>query len=161
MSGATIVDFPVAVDFGNEYTWAETDQRHRVVLNGIFQTDIGFQVSGVYFFGSGERSGVNNGQDLRNLGAGPQRFRANGTIIPRNEFVGDPIHRVDLRLQQRFRLGGRMSLDGMVELFNAFDRANFGSYVLDESSAAFLEPAQNSNLAYAPRTLQLGFRFNF
>ncbi len=49
MSGASIVDFPVAVDFGNEYTWAETDQRHRVVLNGIFQTDIGFQVSGVYF----------------------------------------------------------------------------------------------------------------
>jgi hypothetical protein len=33
--------------------------------------------------------------------------------------------------------------------------------VLDESSAAFLDPAQNSNLAYAPRTVQLGFRVSF
>ena len=161
MSGATIVGFPVAPDYGNEYTWAETDQRHRVVLNGIWQTAIGFQVSGVYFFGSGERSGVNNGQDLRNLGAGPQRFRANGTVIPRNEFVGDQVHRVDLRLQQRFRLGGRVSADGMLELFNAFDRANYGSYTLDESSPAFGNPEQNANLAYAPRTLQLGFRLSF
>jgi hypothetical protein len=104
---------------------------------------------------------VNNGQDLRDLGAGPQRFRRDGTIISRNDFVGDPIHRVDLRLQQRFRLGGRVSADGMLELFNAFDRANYGSYVLDESSAAFLDPAQNSNLAYAPRTVQLGFRLSF
>jgi hypothetical protein len=42
-----------------------------------------------------------------------------------------------------------------------FDRANFGSYTLDEDSRAFLQPAQNANLAYAPRTLQVGFRLTF
>ena len=71
------------------------------------------------------------------------------------------MHRVDLRLQQRIPLGGRVSVDGMFEVFNLFDRSNFGSYTLDESSATFLQPAQNSNLAYAPRTLQLGFRLTF
>jgi hypothetical protein len=46
-------------------------------------------------------------------------------------------------------------------LFNAFDRANYGSYTLDESSPAFGNPEQNANLAYAPRTVQLGFRLSF
>jgi len=160
MSGARIVDFPVAPDLGNEYTLAETDQRHRVVFNGIWQVGHGFQLGGIYFYGSGERESVNNGLDLRNLGAGPQRFRANGTIIPRNTFVGEPVHRVDLRLQQRIPLGGR-SIDGMLEVYNLFDRANFGSYTLDESSPDFGRPAQDINLAYAPRTLQLGFRVTF
>ena len=161
MSGATIVGFPVAPDLGNEYTLAETDQRHRVVFNGIYQAPFGLQVSGIYFYGSGERQGVNNGQDLRNLGAGPQRLRADGTIIPRNSFIGEPVHRVDMRLQERIPLPGRLSVDGIFEVFNLFDRANFGSYTLDESSRAFGQPEQNANLAYAPRTLQLGFRVSF
>lgn len=161
MSGRRIVDFRVAPDLGNEYTLAETDQRHRVVLNGIWQVGYGLQVSGIYFYGSGERDGANNGQDLRNLGAGAQRLRADGSIIPRNDFVGDPVHRVDLRLQERIPLPGRMSIDGIVEVFNVFDRANFGSFTLDESSRAYGQPVQNANLAYAPRTLQLGFRFTF
>jgi Carboxypeptidase regulatory-like domain/TonB dependent receptor-like, beta-barrel len=161
MSGARIVDFPVAPDLGNDYTLAETDQRHRVVFNGIAQLPYGLQLSGVYFYGSGERMGVNNGQDLRNLGAGAQRLRADGSIIERNPFVGDPIHRVDLRVQERIPLPGSMSVDGIFEVFNLFDRANFGSYTLDESSRAFGQPEQNANLAYAPRTLQLGFRVSF
>jgi hypothetical protein len=161
MSGARIVNFPVAKDLGNEYTLAETDQRHRVVFNGIWQVAYGFQMGGIYFYGAGERQSANNGLDLRNLGAGPQRLRADGTIIPRNAFVGDPIHRLDLRLQQRIPLGGSRSIDGMFEVYNLFDRANYGSYTLDESSRDFGQPAQNANLAYAPRTVQLGFRFTF
>jgi hypothetical protein len=161
MSGRTIVGFPVAADLGNEYTLAETDQRHRVVLNGIVQLGYGLQFSGVYFYGAGERQGASNGQDLRNLGAGAQRLRANGTIIPRNDFVGEPIHRLDIRLQERIPLPGAMSIDGIFEVFNLFDRANFGSYNLDESSGTYRQPQQNANLAYAPRTIQLGFRFSF
>jgi hypothetical protein len=162
MSGTRIVDFDVPGDLGNEYTLAETDQRHRVVFNGIWQVAAGFQVSGLYFFGSGERDQITAGDINRDLGAwAVERYREDGTIVPRYSFVGDPIHRVDLRLQQRVPLPGRLAIDGIFEVFNLFDRANFGSYTLDESSSAFLEPAQNPNLAFAPRTLQLGFRFTF
>ena len=162
MSGTRIVDFDVAPDLGNEYTLAESDQRHRLVFNGIYQTPFGFQVSGVYFYGSGEREQIEAGDVNRDIGEwANERFREDGTIIPRNSFIGDPIHRVDLRLQQRVPLPGRLAVDGILEVFNVFDRANYGSYTLDESSANFLRPAQNTNLAYAPRTLQLGFRFTF
>jgi hypothetical protein len=162
MSGVRIVDFDVPADIGNEYTLAGTDQRHRLVFNGIWQVGYGFQASGVYFYGSGERDQIDAGDDNRDLGAwATARYREDGTIIPRNSFVGEPVHRVDLRLQQRVPLPGRMSIDGMFEVFNLFDRANYGSYTLNESSAAFGNPAQNSNIAYAARTLQLGFRFTF
>ena len=162
LSGTRIVEFDVPGDLGNEYTLAENDQRHRVVFNGIWQPGFGFQVSGVYFYGSGERAQITAGDINRDIGAwAVERVREDGTIIPRNSFVGEPIHRVDMRLQQRIPLGGRVGLDGIFELFNVFDRANFGSYDLDESSRTFLQPQQNANLAYAPRTIQLGFRFTF
>ena len=162
MSGTRIVDFAVPADIGDEYTLAETDQRHRLVFNGIWQPGFGFQVSGVYFYGSGERDQIEAGDINRDVGEwAVYRYRENGTIIPRNSFVGDPIHRVDLRLQERIPLPGRLAVDGILEVFNLFDRANYGSYTLDESSRAFLQPAQNANLAYAARTLQLGFRLTF
>ena len=162
LSGTTQVSFAVPGDLGDEYTLAETDQRHRVVFNGIWQPGFGFQVSGVYFYGSGDRDQITAGDINRDVGAwAVERYRENGTLIPRNTFVGDPIHRVDLRLQQRVPLFARLSVDGIFEVFNLFDRANYGSYTLDESSPDFLQPAQNTNLAYAPRTLQLGFRFSF
>ena len=64
-------------------------------------------------------------------------------------------------MQERIPLPGSLSIDGILEVFNLFDRANFGSYTLDESSASFGRPEQNTNLAYAPRTIQLGFRVSF
>jgi hypothetical protein len=163
MSGLTVVPFPVAADLGNDYTWAETDQRHRVVFNGIWQLRYGFQLSGVYFYGSGERYSTNWGQDLRDLGGdgGSQRVRPNGTIVPRNNLVGEPVHRVDVRLQERIPLPGNVRIDGMLEVFNLFDRANYGSYVTNEASSSYGQPEQNTNIAYGPRTLQLGFRVTF
>jgi hypothetical protein len=82
-------------------------------------------------------------------------------ITPRNNLVGDPIHRVDVRFQKRVMLGGRRSLDGIIELFNIFDRANYGSYTTGENSASYGLPAFNSNISYGPRAMQLGFRFQF
>ena len=162
LSGIRQVTFPVAPDFGGEYGLAATDQRHRAVFNGIWQVYRGFQVSGIYFYGSGERQSTNYGGDLRGTGAtGQARLRPNGTIVPRNNFVGKPVHRADMRFQQSLKFGGRRSADLIAEVFNVFDRANFGSYTLQESSPRYGLPNASSNLAYAPRTLQLGFRLTF
>ena len=162
ISGHTVVDFAVAPDLGGEYGPAVTDQRHRAVFNGIWEVGGGFQLSGLYFFGSGQRQEESCGGDRRDTQgpAPPARLCANGTIVPRNEFVQDPIHRMDVRLQQRIPLG-RVSVDGILEIFNAFDRANYQSYVLDRSSPIAGTPVYSSNLSYAPRTMQLGFRVQF
>jgi Carboxypeptidase regulatory-like domain len=165
ISGFSEVPFPVAKDLGNDYSLAVTDQRHRAVLNGIWQIGGGFQLSGIYFFGSGERTFRYYEEDLRGLGEGFEAFafrlRPDGSLVPRNGFVGDPVHRVDIRLQERIPIAGRVAIDAMVEVFNLFNRANFGSYVTDELSPLFGQPEYNNNLAYAPRTLQLGFRLTF
>jgi hypothetical protein len=164
-SGLEPVPFPLAPDFGGEYTLAAGDQRHRATLNGIWELPYNFQLSGLYFFGSGERRDTHWGVDLRNVGGGARasevRLRPDGTLVPRNNFVGKPVHRVDVRFQRRFALGSRAGIDGILEVFNAFNHANYGSYNTNEVSSTYGEPAQNLNIAYAPRTLQLGFRVTF
>jgi hypothetical protein len=154
--------FRVAPDLGEEYTLAASDQRHRAVFNGIWEGPAGVQVSGLYFYGSGQRNSTSYGGDLRNEGAASaNRLRPDGTISARNNHVGEPIHRVDVRLQKRVSAGGRRSFDGILEVFNVFNRANYGSYTTQESNANFGKPTSNTNIAYQPRSLQLGFRFAF
>ena len=160
--GVPKVGFDVAPDLGGEYTLAATDQRHRAVFNGIWDLVYGFQISGTYFFGSGKRFNTTYGGDLRQVGTqGTARLRPDGTIVPRNDFIGHPLHRADLRLQRHFRIAGSVGADGLLDIYNAFNHANFGNYVTAQSSANYGKPAQVQNVAYLPRTLQLGFRFSF
>jgi Carboxypeptidase regulatory-like domain/TonB dependent receptor len=169
LSGLTQVPFPVAKDIGGEYSLAETDQRHRLTFNGIWQVAHGFQVSGVYFYGSGLRTQAFCGCDARGFGgaAGFDRLRLDdplgpdGSIIPREGFVGQPIHRVDIRLQQSIQLGGGRSIAGFVDVFNVFNRANYGLYDTTETDPTYGQPISSPSLSYAPRTVQLGFRLTF
>jgi hypothetical protein len=160
--------FDVVNDIGDDYALANTDQRHRATFNGIWEMGYGFQLSGLYFFGSGQRFATNWGGDLRNLGTtadqgswGTGRLRPDGGVVPRNDLVGDPLHRVDMRIQKRFRLGGRVTADGMAEVFNLFNHENYGSYTTAVSNANYGRPSFNANVAYQPRIVQLGFRFAF
>jgi hypothetical protein len=158
------IGFPVAPDLGGEYTLAATDQRHRATFNGIWDIGYGVQLSGLYFFGSGERFRTTVGRDNRDAGGASldnQRLQRDGTIQPRNAVVGDPLHRVDLRLQKRLSLGGRRTIDGLFEVFNVFNHENYGSYVTNEANANYGQPQFHQSLAYYPRMLQLGFRFAF
>jgi hypothetical protein len=160
-SGAAPVPFPVQPDLGSDYTLSASDQRHRATLNGIWQVGRGLQLSGLYFYGSGQRYPTTYGGDLRLCGQGCDRLRPDGTIVPRNNFVGTPLHRVDLRLSQRFRLGSRVSLDGILEAYNLFNHENFGNFEVRESNANYGKPVPLLSLVYQPRMLQLGFRATF
>ena len=112
--------------------------------------------------GSGNRRQVTTGRDRRSEGrSSEQRLRADGTIVDRNAFQSDPIHRVDVRIQQRIPLGGRVGIDGMFEIFNLLNHKNFGSYNTNESNANFGQPSPNGNIAYLPRVMQVGFRLSF
>jgi hypothetical protein len=156
------VGFALQPDMGAERALGAGEQRHRFVFNGIVDAGRGFQVSSIYFFGSGQRYSTAYGGDLRRIGLNPtNRLRPDGTIVPRNDFVGEPIHRIDLRLQKRFSLGGRYSIDGIAEVFNLFNRANYGNWVTDEANARYGRADTNTAIAYQPRMGQLGFRLAF
>ena len=58
-------------------------------------------------------------------------------------------------------MGGRVGIDAMFEIFNLLNHKNFGSYTTNESNANFGQPAPNSNIAYLPRVMQVGFRLTF
>ncbi len=158
------VPFATAPDLGGEYSLAVNDQRHRAVFNGLWSLPYGLQLSGLYLFGSGERHQTRWGTDLRNLGGlrpNELRLRPDGVIVPRNSFVGASVQRMDLRIQRRFPLWGRSSINGTAELFNVLNHVNFGSYVPNQVAANYLQPQQSTSPNYAARTLQLGFQIKF
>jgi hypothetical protein len=166
ISGLTgLVPFTVAPDLGEDYGPSETDQRGRATLNAIWEVWGGFQVSGLYFYGSGMPlqldPGTVDARDLGGTGDYANRRRANGEIIPRNGYPGPNIHRVDMRFQQRIPVGPRVRLDGQVEVFNLFNRFNPVSYVTNELNIRFGQPNESDNIAYRPRVMQLGFRMTF
>jgi hypothetical protein len=93
---------------------------------------------------------------------GENRFnRTTGQIEARNDFVGKPLHRVDMRLLRNFRLANHTSFDGIVEVFNLFNHVNYGNYVTTLGATNFGAPVAQDNVAYKPRQLQLGFRATF
>jgi hypothetical protein len=156
------LDFPLARDLGGEYTYAADDQRHRANVNGVVDLGYGFQVSGIYFYGSGMRFGVTDGTDRRSEGgSGENRLRGDGSIVARNSLVGHPLHRVDVRLQKSFPIASKVKIDGMIETYNLFNHANYGSYTTNLANAQYGRPAQNGALAYQPRMMQLGIKFTF
>jgi hypothetical protein len=161
LQGFDQVRFAVPADLGGEYSLAETDQRHRFVFNGLWDAGFGFQVSGLYFFGSGDRYPNYYGGDPRNTGRANSRLRPDATIVPRNSFVAEPIHRIDARVQRRFPLGSRAAISGIFEVFNLFNRENYGSYTVVESNRQYGLPVRSTNVAYQPRMIQLGFRATF
>ena len=165
--------FPVSRDLGGD-CWRNTlgdggpsDQRHRAVVNGIWDLPYDFQVSGLYFFGSGQRFDSFNPVDLRDTGgfywpwpASAQRLLFDGSIIDHGSVQGEPIHRVDMRLQRRFRIGAA-HVDAMIEVFNLFNHQNHGFYQRVAILPTFGDPLPSADVAYWPRMVQLGFRLAF
>src|SRR2546428_3709862 len=121
----------------------------------------GFQVSGLYLYSSGIRQQATYGQDVRNAGAaelGGGRLRADGTVIPRNSVVNDPVHRVDVRVQWRLQVG-RARFEPLVEVFNLFNATNFTRNWVELNPQYGRATGQSTGSEY--RQLQLGFRTTF
>jgi hypothetical protein len=156
ISGISAVPFETQPDLGGEFTLSKNDLRHRAVFNGIWQPGRGFQISGIFLLMVGERASTDYGGDVRGAGgAGEARLRPDGTIVPRNSFTQPPRRRFDVRFQQRIPLGGRAAVDGIAEIFNAFNSPNW-TIASQESSPQFGQRIAGQN-----RTAQFGFRLTF
>ena len=65
-------------------------------------------------------------------------------------------NRTDLRVQQRIPLGGRFAIDGIAEVFNMFNRPNYGIGTVESIPSQYLQP-----ISAQTRTAQFGFRLTF
>jgi len=137
------------------------DQRNRATVNGIWQLPVGFQLSGLYFFADNGKATPTSGVDVLGAGGSGGRLRRDGSLIARNSFDRTDLHRVDMRIQKRFKLNGRVTLDGIAEVFNMFNHANYNAFVINEAAANYRQPQYDSNIAFQPRTMQFGFRTTF
>jgi hypothetical protein len=150
------VPFATAPDMGGEWALSNSDLRHRMVFNGIWEVIGGFQVSGLFYRGSGTRDSGFYGGDLRETGADfSMRLRPDGTIVPRNSFVQPAENRVDLGLRQRIPLGGRAAVDLIAGVFNVFNANNF-VLIAEEGRSDYQDPESGQY-----RTAQFGFRVSF
>ena len=161
-NGAPTCDVPVDLHptLRNEWYLAG-DQRNRATFNGIWDIGYGLRLSGLYLYGDNGYATPTSGVDALKSGSSGGRVRADGSIIPRNSFDVPSMHRVDARLQRQFKLGGHRTIDGIVEVFNVFNHANYAGFNLNESSAAYGKPTDTVNVSYQPRMLQLGVRASF
>ena len=149
------------------------DQRHRLVLSGIYEAPFDVQLSTIITAASGRPYTVSAGFDFNRDGAPTDRARGNpqsapsdySTSVRRNSerLPGGTV--VDLRCVKRIRTSERTSLDLMVEAFNVFDRVIFNQINHFFGPGAYpSSPAPGFGQftkAEAPRQVQLGVRVAF
>jgi hypothetical protein len=161
---------PLGFDPDSEKGPSLQDQRHRLVASGIYLLPKAVEVSSIVTIGSGRPYNILAGVDLNGDGDGGATDRARtaladiGTSIHRNAGTLPVQATVDLRLARRFPVG-RVSVDGIFEVFNLFNRSNYtavnnvfgtGSYP-SSPAPTFGQFTQ----AAPPRQVQLAIKIGF
>ncbi len=124
---------PIGFDPRSERGPATQDQRHRLVVSGLYQFPWQVQFATIVTAASGRPYTPLAGVDLNGDGDGgafpSDRARTNpadpSTSVRRNSQTMKSQFNVDTRLSRRFGLGGRRALEAMVDVFNLFNRANY------------------------------------
>ena len=125
---------PIGFDPNSERGPSLQDQRHRLVISGMYVAPFDVTLSSIVSVASGRPYNVLAGADLNGDGdggtiPGPDRARTNPsdplTSVGRNSETLPTTATVDVRANRRIALGARRSIDVIVEVFNLFNRANF------------------------------------
>jgi len=164
-------------NFADEWANSPDDQRHTLTVTGSYSWKWNIQLSGSFHYGSGQAYQVTAGANPFG-GTVNNRLYANSTrvygpvvsspstvpgymILERDSLYGNAIARLDLRLAKTFTMKDRFRFIPFIEAFNLLKHSNFGAYNTIVTAASYGLPAQNSDLAYAPRMLQFAGRFEF
>jgi Carboxypeptidase regulatory-like domain/TonB-dependent Receptor Plug Domain len=136
---------PLGFDPESERGPATHDQRHRLVLSGLYELPHAIRVSGILTAASGRPFTPLAGADLNGDGNGgtfpPDRARVNpadeSTSVGRNSETTAGQFAVDVRVSKTIKIGGRVTLEAMLDVFNLFNRANFFEDTNQSSFAIF------------------------
>ena len=171
-----------------EYAVSPAFQRGTLRANAIYHGPWGLNLSGIFYYGSGNYQAVSYttfattvdttpgflGTDRLNAGKttlvvptkylsrwnGPTSI-APGQNIPRDAFHGLPLYKIDMRLSRDFRLHERIVFTPQVDVFNLLNHPNYGGYNTALNLGSFGTPTQNGSDAYVPREFQFSFHFQF
>jgi hypothetical protein len=164
---------PVGFEPNSERGPALHDQRHRLVLSGLYDAPGAITVSAIVTAASGWPFNVLAGVDLDGNGDGgafpADRARTNpadpSSSVGRNTGRLPAQATVDVRVSKRFSLGGETTLDALVAVFNLFNRTNFTEVNGIFGTGAY--PSSPSptfgqyEKAASPRQVQIGLRLGF
>ena len=167
---------PVGFDPDRERGPAPQDRPHRLVISGALTLPRAFSLSAILGAQSGTPYTPLAGADF-NGDSLPLADRARRNPVDPSSSVGRNSERlpseatVDLRLTKRFQLTDRASLDGIVEVFNLFNRTGFSQVNDLFGVGAFPSDPQRDaegrvtygryTAALPPRQAQLAVRLSF
>ena len=169
---ADLTALPVGFDPLAEKGPAIHDQRHRLVVSGVFPLPAAMTASAILSLGSGRPFNILAGEDVNGDGDGgafpADRARVDpadpATSVVRNSGRTPGYRSVDVRVSRRFdsRLG---AFEAMVEVFNLFNRTNFTDVNNIFGAGPYPDRALPSFGTYiqaaAPRQVQLAVRWTF
>lgn len=168
--------------FNQDADWATSTgfQRHTFRANGIVKLPGDVSLATSYFFGSGSRynptsslrpyskpgtNRLNSGAPIVIPAAVLDRWDgedviATNTTWMRNGLRGLPLHKVDMRVTKTIAVAN-IKAELMAEVFNVFNRKNYGAYNATITSPNFGQPVATAGNAYVSRQGQLGVRVSF
>jgi hypothetical protein len=149
-------------DIDKDWGRSDDDQRHRLVFSGGVNP-FGFQLSTMVQAYSALPFNITSGVTTVQATAG--RPIVDGEFIERNAGVADRFFAISLRASRSFKVGDRVRLEGVAEVFNLTNHrndltrnGNFGAGAYPTNPA----PTYNQITAVGdPRSLQLGMRVTF
>jgi len=166
---------------GEDYGLSDFDERHKVVIAGVFTSPFvdpvlrDFEFNPIFNYNSGHPFNLLVNEDVN----GDRHYTNDRPFgAPRNSGVGPSFTNVDFRLSRTFRVKERMNLQIIADAYNIANHTNYASinnivgnpFFVGESFGATRFSGQvssttNSPLAFTSdfpkREIQLGARFTF
>jgi hypothetical protein len=133
-----------------------SNEKHRIVANGIVDLPLGIRGSSIVTYGSGAPFFVIDA----NRAPPPEGFQPGNIRLGHFENVPHFLQ-VDVRLQKIFQVFGDREVSLSAEVFNLFNRANFGGaegFICCGGNPNFGKP---NSLAGPPRSFQFGMSTRF
>ena len=162
-------------DLSKDWGRSDSDQRHRLVVNGSVHTSLepastawerlshGFQVSGILQTYSAVPFNITSGVTTLQGTAG--RPIVNGAFIERNAGESTAFFSLGLRVSRGFALGGRTRLEALAEVFNVTNHVNVVARNANFGTGAYpASPSSTFGQVTAvgdPRSWQFGARVRF
>ncbi len=162
-------------DISKDWGRSDDDQRHRLTFLGSVNSPMGpatttlqkfthgFQASTLVQYYSALPFNITTGANtIQGTAARPT---IDGVFIPRNSGEGSPFSTVSLRVSRAVRVGHRAKIEGLIEVFNLFNRRNDIARITVFGTGAYPSaPASNFGQVTVvgdPRSAQFGFRVSY